>query len=147
MKKVFVLAPGEDWIVDRFVKEWTEDNSDITVRYPYDADVIWLMADWAWRSVPQTFLLSRKVITTVHHIVPEKFGPAQLQDFQQRDQITTAYHVPNKYTEAFIRPLTQKPIHVINYWANQKIWRSTGTRESLRMKHGLLKDGYLVGSF
>jgi hypothetical protein len=28
--KVFVLAPKEDWIVDRFVKEWSEDNPDIT---------------------------------------------------------------------------------------------------------------------
>jgi hypothetical protein len=147
LKKVFALAPGEDWIVDRFVKEWSEDNADITVSNPYDSNVIWLMADWSWRRVPQTFFLTRKVLTTVHHIVPEKFGPNELRDFQQRDQITTAYHVPNKYTEAFIRPLTQKPIHVIPYWANQKIWRPTGTRESLRMKHGLPKDGYLVGSF
>lgn len=147
MKKVFVLAPGEDWIVDRFVKEWSEDNADITVSNPHDSNVIWLMADWSWRRVPQSFFLPRKVLTTVHHIVPEKFGPNELQDFQQRDQITTAYHVPNKYTEAFIRPLTQKPIHVIPYWANQKIWRPTGTRESLRMKHGLPKDCYLVGSF
>lgn len=150
MKKVFVLAPSEDWIVDRFVNEWNEDNADISVTGrdgPFACDVIWLMADWMWKIVPRTLLLSRKVLTTVHHIVPEKFGPNEWHDFQQRDLITTAYHVPNKYTEAFIRPLTQKPIHVIPYWANQKIWRPTGTRESLRIKHGLPKDGYLIGSF
>ena len=30
MKKVFLLPAQEDWIVDRFVKEWNYDNLDIT---------------------------------------------------------------------------------------------------------------------
>ena len=147
MKKVFVLAPGEDWIVDRFVKEWSEDNTDITVSSSARADVIWLMADWCWQRVPLATLQNKSVIVTVHHIVPEKFRGQERAEFAFRDGIVTAYHVPNKYTAEFIRPLTKKPIHVIPYWANQKIWRLTGTRESLRMKHGLPKDGYLVGSF
>lgn len=46
MNKVYVLPPSEDWIVDRFVKEWNEDNFDISVMHPKDADVIWLLADW-----------------------------------------------------------------------------------------------------
>ncbi len=123
MRKVFVLAPREDWIVDRFVKEWSEDNADITVSDPRNADVIWLMADWCYRQIDPDVLGSKKVITTVHHIVPEKFGLNELADFHERDKITTVYHVPNVYTEAFIRPLTKKPIHVINYWANGSIYR------------------------
>lgn len=147
MKKVFVLAPREDWIVDRFVKEWNEDNADISTWNLGAADVIWLLADWCWQQVPLHQLRDKKVIVTVHHIVPEKFSAAALNEFRLRDQFVTAYHVPNKHTEAFIRPLTQKPIHIIPYWANQKIWRPAGTRESLREKHGLPKDGYLIGSF
>lgn len=123
MNKVFVLAPGEDWIVDRFVKEWNEDNADIAVIHPEQADVIWLMADWCFRQIDPGVLGAKKVITTIHHIVPEKFGSSELQDFQIRDRFTNVYHVPNRHTEAFIRPLTQKPIHVIPYWANDRIFK------------------------
>ena len=148
MNKVFVLPPSEDWIVDRFVREWNDDNSDICVNNPYDADVIWLLADWAWSQLISTGLLTKKkILTTVHHIVPEKFNSAALRDFMLRDSVTTAYHVYNKNTLEFIRKLTQKPVHVIPYWANQKIWRPTGDKRELRLKHGLPPDAYLIGSF
>lgn len=147
MNKVFVLAPNEDWIVDRFVNEWSEDNSDVTVGDPYKADVIWLLADWCSDQLPRDVLLTKKVLTTVHHIVPEKFGTRERIDFQLRDIVTTAYHVYNQRVLDFIRPLTKKPIHLIPYWANQKIWRPTGTRADLRKKHGLPPDAYLIGSF
>jgi len=147
MNQVYVLPPNESWIVDRFVKEWNEDNADISVPHPSQADVIWALADWCIDRLPQSLLVKKKVITTVHHIVPEKFGPGDLANFQQRDAVTTVYHVYNRRTFDFIRPLTIKPIHLIQYWANQKIWRPTGTRDDLRKKHGLPLDKYLIGSF
>lgn len=148
MRKVYVLKPGEDWIVDRFVDEWNIDNADIVASDIHGADVIWLMAEWCWNRLPSYMLAPRrKVITTVHHIVPQKFNDIARQEFAQRDRYTTAYHVPNKHTEAFIRPLTQKPIHVIPYWANERIWKKTDSREALRKKHGLPDHSYLVGSF
>jgi glycosyltransferase involved in cell wall biosynthesis len=147
MRKVFVLAPGENWIVDRFVNEWNKDNPEISTSNWHFADVIWIMPDWCWSRVPLGLLKTKKVIVTVHHIVPNKFGQQQRLEFAARDLITDAYHVPNKHTEAFIQPLTQKPIHVIPYWANNKIWRPTGTKKELREKHGFPVDGYLVGSF
>ena len=69
--KVFVLAPNEDWIVDRQVKEWNEHNADISVSDPKQADVIWLLADWCFSRLPIELLKSKKVLCTVHHIVPE----------------------------------------------------------------------------
>lgn len=147
MKKVFILAPSESWIVDRFVKEWNEDNSDISTNDPNRADVIWLMADWCWERIPYVLLKTRKVITTIHHIVPEKFSAQALREFAARDEVTTAYHVPNEYTQAFISKLTTKPIHVINYWANQKIWRRTHDKALLRKKHGLPESAFIIGSF
>jgi glycosyltransferase involved in cell wall biosynthesis len=125
LKKVFVLPPGEDWIVDRFVKEWREDNADISVTDPAKADVVWLYADWCWQQVPRSVLNSKKVVVTVHHVVPDKFGSRELAEFQLRDQFVTAYHVPNVHTAASIRSLTSKSIHLIPYWANQKIWKRT----------------------
>ena len=148
MNKVFVLPPSEDWIVDRFVKEWNEDNSDIIVSHPKEADVVWLLADWAWDQMARTgWLAGKKVLTTVHHIVPEKFKESDRQNFFLRDRVTTAYHVYNQGTADFIRPLTQKPIHLVKYWANQKIWSQTSDKLELRKKHGLPVASFLIGSF
>lgn len=147
MKKVFVLPPGENWIVDRFIKEWNEDNTDISVTNPYMADVIWLLADWCWRQLPQQLLTSKKVITSVHHIVPEKFKENDYRDFMERDALTTAYHVYNESTQEFIGKLTSKPIHQITYWANQRIWKVTGDKSKLRQKYGIDNDAYVIGSF
>lgn len=148
MNKVYVHPAGEDWIVDRFVEEWNNDNSDITVKNPFDADVIWLLASWCWSDIARfKELHSKKVLTTVHHIVPEKFGDSSRQSFIARDSITTAYHVYNTSTADFISKLTNKPIHLVEYWANQKIWYQSGTKEKLRRKHQLPEDGYLIGSF
>lgn len=146
MNKVFTLAPKEDWIVDRFVSEWNEDNQDIASSLE-DSNVIWLMADWAWRQIPFKHMANKKILTTIHHIVPEKFGNAERFDFQLRDDITTAYHVPNVHTQKFVSNLTTKPIHVIPYWANQKIWKHTALKEELRLKYELPTDVYLIGSF
>ena len=148
MNKVYVLPPGEDWIVDRFVKEWNEDNSDISVLDINKADVVWVLADWCWQKLAFSGQLSnKKVITTIHHIVPEKFGQNELNEFLMRDNFTTVYHVTNQITKNFITKLTNKPIHLIPYWANQNIWRKTGEKKELRKKHNLPINGYLVGSF
>jgi hypothetical protein len=147
VNKVFVLAPNENWIVDRFVNEWYEDNSDISTKNPLDADVIWLLADWCWNQLPIEFLKTKKVITTVHHIVPEKFTDNDRKSFALRDSVTDVYHVYNQQTLDFIKRFTKKPIHLIPYWANQKIWKKTGSKLELREKYDLPINAYLIGSF
>lgn len=127
--KVYALPPNESWIVDRFVKEWNEDNADISVTDPNKADVLWLYADWTWERIKH-LAHGKKIVTTVHHIVPEKFGPAERFNFQLRDDITSVYHVTNAHTFDFIRPLTKKPIETISYWANQNIFAQT-TEETI----------------
>lgn len=146
MAKIFTLAPREDWIVDRMVDEWNQGNPDLATTNIYEADVVWLMADWAWDAVPLPLLQQKKVLTTVHHIVPEKFGPSERLMFNYRDQITDAYHVFNERVRDFIRPLTSKPIHLVRYWANGSQWHRVGDRVSLAQKWRLPKDKFLVGS-
>ena len=148
MNKVYIHPAEEDWIVDRFVKEWYEDNSDISTIDPFKSDVIWLLAGWRWADVARVKnLCEKKILTTVHHIVPEKFDDTALHSFRVRDTITTAYHVYNESTLNFISSYTKKPIHLIEYWANQKIWHPTGNKQDFRKKYGLPHDGYLIGSF
>ena len=148
MNKIYVHPAREDWIVDRFVKEWNEDNFDISTNNPFEADVIWLLAGWCWQDIAQSNQLkNKKILTTIHHIVPEKFDDMALKTFIARDLITNAYHVYNEDTKAFISRFSDKPVHLINYWANQKIWRTTGTKLGLREKFNLPVDAYLIGSF
>lgn len=146
MNKVYVLPANEDWIVDRFVKEWNEDNHDITSSIN-DADVIWLLASWCWNGIPLSILEKKKVLATIHHIVPDKFNREKLEEFLIRDKFVTAYHVYNQETYNFVEKITNKPIHLIDYWANQKIWKLTGEKKEIRKKYRLPEDKFLVGSF
>jgi glycosyltransferase involved in cell wall biosynthesis len=147
--KVWALPPREDWICDRFVDEWNR-WSTIACREPHTADVIWLLSDWAWRRVPRAVLETKKVVTTVHHLVPEKMGPAELADFKERDELTHAYHVPCEATRLQVEALTRRPIHVLPFWVNAGLWQPAGpelSRRGLRRALGLPEDGFLVGSF
>jgi len=146
MNKVYVLPANESWIIDRFVHEFNEDNEDICTCNPERADVIWLLADFCWKKLPIQLLLHKKVITTINHIVPEKYGPTEQTDFKLRDQITTVYHVCNQRTYNFIRPLTKKPIKLIPYWCNQHIFECNMTKVFAREKHGLPHDAFIVFS-
>lgn len=146
--KIFTLKPNESWIVDRMTDEWNQYNADIITKDVNQADVIWLLADWAYNQLPYELLKQKKVVTTIHHITHAKFDAAARADFARRDAITDAYHVFNERTQKYIEPLTTKPIHLIPYWANQNQWvRSDLTREDLRRKYNLPVGDILLGSF
>lgn len=149
--KIYVLAPDENWVVDRFVKEWNRFSGNPSCENPRDADIIWLLADWAWKNILSKIsyeeLKQKKVVTTVHHIVPEKFSNADRQDFIARDFITDIYHVYNERTASFISSLTKKPIKMIRYWANDSLWRRDLSRNEARASLGISDQDYLVGSF
>lgn len=144
--KIFFLKPNEDWIVDRFYDDWMTFNSSITTNNPYNADVIWACADWCFDKLPKDLLKEKKVVTTIHHIVPEKFGAKEYKEFQEKDYYTTIFHVPNEQTRSFLSYITTKKIVVIPYWANQFIWKKTGDKKDFRKKYNLPIDAYLCGS-
>ena len=145
--KIFPLAANENWVVDRFVKEWCENNADITTHNAHEADVLWLVAGWCWNQVPKQMLENKKVILTVHHIVPEKFDQQQLNLFLFRDQFVDAYHVPCEKTQKQIKNLTSKPIFTIPFWSNPKLWYEINDKASLRKKYELNEEDFIVGSF
>lgn len=149
--KIYVLAPNEDWIVDRFVQEWNAYSGLDECTNPREADIIWLLADWSWKNLLSQIsfeeLKKKNVVTTVHHIVPEKFGPAEQHDFAVRDTITDYYHVYNEHTQQFISKFTNKPIKLIKYWANDKFWKLNKTVVDAREELYLDQKAYIVGSF
>ncbi len=147
MTKVFVLPPKEDWIVDRLVNEWYEFNQDISTKDIRSCDVVWLLADWCFNHIDQSILRNKKVMTTVHHIVPEKWNATEKAQFDYRDAFTDVYHVPNQHTANFVRQLTNKPIAVIPYWANQHIWKKSSSKSQIRSNLGIKDDEFVIGSF
>ncbi len=144
--KIFVLAPKEDWICDRLVKEFTNEFKKYCVDNPEDADVIWLLAGWCWNHLPINILKSKKIVVTEHHIVPEKFTQQKYQNFLFRDQFVDCYHVPNAKTANLLKQITRKEIKVISYWLNDMLWLPEDQLEAQK-ELGLDNNNFYVGSF
>lgn len=149
--KVFLHAPKESWVVDRFCDEFYADNRDVVTLDPRLADVIWLVADWCWDQLPYTLLQKKTVLTSVHHIVPEKFGADELKSFVDRDKITNAYHVPCELTKIQVENLlkqigSEKPIFVRPFWVNESLWRQT-EKFAARKALGLNENAFFISSF
>ncbi len=144
--KVFCHRPRENWICDRIAKEWDMSNPKVYTDNIVEADIIWLLASWCWKQIPHQILFSKKVVATIHHIVPEKFNQEKLNDFLVRDQFINLYHVPNKKTYQFLSQLTKKPIKIVGYWFDSSKWKKEdkfNSRDFLKIP----RDDYYVGSF
>lgn len=140
--KIFLNQANENWIVDRIRKEWYHYNSETVPSSFNELDLVWIVAPWLWRQVPQELLMNKNVVCTIHHIVPENFNK---QEFGIRDNIVDFYHVPNRFTEEFIKKYTNKPIKVIGYWFDPKLWFRDG--KTYYQEFGLNASDYIVGSF
>lgn len=125
MTKVYCHGANENWIIDEMKKDWERYNPDMFANSPIDADVIWLLADFAWNQIPMPLLERKKVVTTVHHIVPEKMNDPAIREFNARDTITDYYTVLNKHTHEQLSGMTRKEIQFVPYWANQYKWGMT----------------------
>lgn len=126
MRKVYVQQANEGWIVDwmfnDFAKAVQHRNDLMLVKEPLSADVIWLLADWCWDQIPKNILAEKRVITTIHHIVPETFKDQIYHNFKQRDEITDIYHVFSDRSRDFLKKHTEKPIVVIKYWVSGRLF-------------------------
>jgi len=144
--RIFALPPKENWICDRFVKEWNDNNLKTYTNSLEKCDIIWLLADWCWNQIPLDYLKNKKVCASVHHLVPEKFNDKAMQEWLIRDQFVDFYHVPCEKTRDQIKNLTKKPIYTFPFWANSDMWRNLD-KEFSRKVLGLPIDKYIVGSF
>jgi len=134
------------FVID-FTKEWMSHNLDIVTEDIQGCDILWLLAGWRWNHIPENILRNKKVVLTVHHIVPEKFDINKINEFNLRDQFVDVYHVPCNKTKDQISQLTNKPVEVIPFWANQNLWYPNSDKEGLRKSFGIDKDCFLIGSF
>lgn len=149
--KVYINNPKENWVVDRFREEFALHKSGNFTEDIYSADIVWIVAPWTWTSIPLDVLRQKKVVCTIHHIVPNKFDATKREEFRIRDQFVDYYHVPCDLTKMMINDvlqgITTKPIFVQPFWANEKLWTPIEDKSSLRLKYNIPEDVNLVGSF
>lgn len=142
--KIYLNAPKESWIVDRFVKEWKYHNKTISTRFITNSDIIWIIAPWTWRKLSIKQLKDKKVICTIHHLDPAKFDQ---NDFEELDQFVNIYHIITKKTEKFLRSLTEKEIFYSPFWVDSNKFYEIKDKSDIRSKHQLPKEDFIIGSF
>ena len=144
--KVYMNNPNENWATDRIRADWYKQKPEISTENPEEADIIWIAAPWQWLALGEELLSSKKVLCTIHHLVPSKFNGQPYAEFVARDRFVDAYHVPNKYTAQFVSRFTNKPIHIIGYWIDFDSWQPLD-KSAARTALGIEEDKFVIGSF
>jgi glycosyltransferase involved in cell wall biosynthesis len=125
--------------------EFINFNNQYITKNILEADVVWLLFNWIWRQTPIDLLASKKVVTTIHHIDPEKLD---LNDFLMRDRFIDAYHVFSEKTiPHFPEAINKNKIHIVPYWYNERLWSATDKKKDLREKLQIPTNKLVIGSF
>ena len=142
--KIYINSPKESWVVDRFVKEWKENNKNISTNLLSKADLIWIISPWTWKKLSKKHLSSKKVICTIHHIDDKKFN---VEEFSELDKLVDRYHIISKKTENTLKQLTKKDIFYSPFWIDSKKFFNIKDNQSLRKKFNIKDNDFAIGSF
>ena len=145
--KIYLSNINESWVVDRFRRDWYENNQRISTDSIKEADIIWIIAPWIWKKVPKKYLKTKKVVCSIYHIDFEKFNDKDIKEFKKRDEFVDIYHVISKKNISEVRKLTTKRIVSIPFWVDQNLWFQITNKSNLRKKYGFSEKDFLVGSF
>jgi len=149
--KIFVLAEDLNNLKNKLTcdvlkDEFLEYSNLNIVHNPKDADIIWLLAPWAYRKINKIYLEKKFVISTIHHIDKTKYSK-NIDYFNYIDSITNRYHTicPKSYSD--LRSITKKEIIVSNFWINENNFYKIDDKESLRRKYNIPINALIIGSF
>jgi glycosyltransferase involved in cell wall biosynthesis len=142
--KIYVNAPNENWILDRYKTEWNTYNSEHSTTDIASADIIWLLDSYTWDRIDPFLLKNKIVVSTITHIAPEKFD---YDAFKRKDQFVNHYHAMCNRSADDVKKITDKPVTPLQFWVNDNIWKELLETNDLRKKYNLPKNKVLVGSF
>ena len=145
--KIYINKIKENWVVDQFVKEWDEFNTEITSKKARSSDIIWLIAPWTWKTVKNKYLRNKKVLCTIHHLDFTKFDNREEKNFYERDNFVDFYHTISEKSKIQLQKLTDKSITVMPFWVNQNNFYQIKNNRNLISKFNLNPDSYYIGSF
>ena len=142
--KIYLNKVNESWIIDRVRKDWYSHKKQISTRFINNSDIIWIISPWVWKTIPEKYLINRKILCSYYHFDFENFDTS---DFNELDQFVDQYHVISEKTKEDLSKLTNKKITSIPFWVNQKIFFNIKNKVKLRKKYGFETNDFLVGSF
>jgi len=142
--KIYINKLKENWIVDRFRREFLNHQKESVTNFVSNSDVIWIIAPWVWKKIPKRHLKNKKVLCTYHHF---DFSNFDKENFNTLDKFVDEYHVISKKTELDLKKLTNKKITTIPFWIDEKQFFYIENKEDLREHFGFSKNEFLLGSF
>lgn len=145
--KIYTNQINESWIIDRVIKEWYENNKDISTNKVRESDIIWIISNWTWKKIPKKYLKKNKVVSSIYHIDFDKFGKKEEENFTKMDQYVDFYHVISLKTKKQLEKLTDKEIFSIPFWVNHENLYYVEDKYTLRKKYGFSEKDFIVGSF
>ena len=147
-KKYKVFIQGEDskqdCIIDTLKKEYGEYSNHRIIKNYKNADIIWLLADYKYNSIPKEILQEKYVITTIHHIDESKISE---KNFKYLNLITNKYHTISKIGEQKLKKYVTKDIITYPFWVNDNNWFNIKNKVKLKNKFKINQDEFLIGSF
>jgi len=154
--KVLPIHGNENWLCDRYAQEWVKHNPSHACEHfnSNEADVLWLLAPWEWKNIPEGYLKNKKVVCTIHHIAPDKATDQTWSEFEERDKYVDAYHTPCQIShDQFSSRIGNKPCLISPFWSNGSTFFPMEDKAGLRFnllnitRTGTGKESYVVGSF
>jgi hypothetical protein len=145
--KIYLSKINEDWIIDRVKREWLEANKDISTKFIFNSDLIWIISPWLWKKIPLYFLKNKKVICSIYHVDNPEKKITGIQNFEELNSFTDHFHVISENTLKDLRQLTDKKITSIPFWINDKIFYPLHNKDQIRKKYNLNKSDFVIGSF
>ena len=97
--KVYLNSAKENWVIDRFRKEWYTSNNSISTKLINKSDIVWIISPWTWRKININKLSKKKVICSIYHLDEDKFNENDLKEFNFRDKYVDIYHVISENTK------------------------------------------------
>jgi hypothetical protein len=144
--KIFIQGEESkyDWIIDTLKKEYSKYSKHQIVKNYSNADIIWLLADYKYKAIPENVLKNKYVITTIHHIDKDKINE---KNFKFLNSITNKYHTISKIGEIELKKYTEQEIITYPFWINDNNWFEIKDKDKLKQEFKIKSDTFLIGSF
>jgi glycosyltransferase involved in cell wall biosynthesis len=166
-EKIFIISDeirenhpefgGQKWICDILKQEFINKFPLYTTLNANEASIIWYLAPWNYRYIPQgfksdtwlEFLKTKKVIFTQHHIDEEKLAAGELdKQFEFMKTYGKKLHAICNLTKTGMRKhFSSSLISTQKLWVNSDVFYYIKDKTMLRNKYNFSPDAYLIGSF
>lgn len=140
--KIYINHPGENWICDRLRKEFYQYNPEICTENIAEADTVWVISPWTF-NYSNPILKLKNVISTIHHIVPEKFNEENVFNINKH---SNKIHFVSDSTKIFLANYINKPSFTKHWWINNSLFNKLD-RDKCLLDLNLKHDKFYVGSF